>query len=180
MSIDAIRWAWAQKTGKATTKLILLSMADRCSEDHECYPSVKRLSDDTELDRKTILKGLADLEKTGLISDTGERKGATKSVKVFRLNGVVCRHSDDVSSPENGTANNESNPKSGTAKQSQNRDSLPENSSPKNGTASQEAVPFFPPSSTVFPVKLSQKRDTEPLKEPLKEPIKEKSKKKEK
>lgn len=52
MSLDATRWAWLQGGIKPTAKFVLLSMADRAGEDHECYPSIKRLCDDTNLDRK--------------------------------------------------------------------------------------------------------------------------------
>ncbi|MGK3404269.1 helix-turn-helix domain-containing protein, partial [Escherichia coli] len=42
-----------------------------------CYPSIERLVKDTCLNKKTVQAGLISLMKMGLISDTGERKGAT-------------------------------------------------------------------------------------------------------
>ncbi|SPL72293.1 helix-turn-helix domain-containing protein [Acinetobacter stercoris] len=121
MSLDASRWAWQirqkQKKGgclKALKKLVLLSLADRASEEHCAYPSMSRLVEDTEMDRKTVLKIIEELIEDGLIIDTGERKGKTKQVKVYQLVGVKGRESepsliffdsenDDSKSPKDGT-----------------------------------------------------------------------------
>ncbi|AOA58256.1 helix-turn-helix domain-containing protein [Acinetobacter larvae] len=121
MSLDATNWAWRvqlqQKKGgssKPLKKLLLLSLADRAGEDHCCYPSVGRLVEDTEMDRKTVLKIIDELIEDGLILDTGERKGRTKQVKVYRLMGVNGRETvptlvhldtknNELKSPNNGT-----------------------------------------------------------------------------
>ena len=98
MSLDATNWAWKitlnEKLGgsrKPLKRLLLLSLADRAGEDHCCYPSMARLERDTGLERKTVLKIIAELLEEGLIEDTGERKGTTKRVKVYRLIGVNGR-----------------------------------------------------------------------------------------
>ncbi|WP_336022275.1 helix-turn-helix domain-containing protein [Acinetobacter lwoffii] len=98
MSLDATTWAWKvrqkQKPGGSTKplkRLVLLSLADRAGEDHCAYPSIARLVEDTEMDRKTVLKIIDELIQDGLIEDTGERKGRTKQVKVYRLVGVNGR-----------------------------------------------------------------------------------------
>ena len=103
MSLDATIWAWKirqkQKKGgsiKPLKKLVLLSLADRASEDHCAYPSVARLVEDTEMDRKTVLKIIDELVEDGLIIDTGERKGRTKQVKVYQLMGVCGRETEVV------------------------------------------------------------------------------------
>ena len=56
MSLDATIWVWKvrqkQKKGgslKPLKKLVLLSLADRASEDHCAYPSMARLVEDTEM-----------------------------------------------------------------------------------------------------------------------------------
>ncbi|EXB27687.1 helix-turn-helix domain protein [Acinetobacter baumannii 1437282] len=121
MSLDASMWAWKtrqkQKKGgalKPLKKLVLLSLADRAGEDHVCYPSIARLVEDTEMDRKTVLKIIDELIEDGLIVDTGERKGRTKQVKVYILIGIKGREtvpvtvlfdgeSDDLNSTNNGT-----------------------------------------------------------------------------
>jgi len=121
MSLDASIWAWKvhqkQKKGgslKPLKKLVLLSLADRASEDHCAYPSMARLVEDTEMDRKTVLKIIDELIEDGLIVDTGERKGRTKQVKVYQLVGINGRETvpttvhlddenDDLKSPNSGT-----------------------------------------------------------------------------
>ena len=121
MSLDATIWAWKvrqkQKRGgslKPLKKLVLLSLADRASEDHCAYPSMARLVEDTEMDRKTVLKIIDELIEDGLIVDTGERKGRTKQVKVYQLLGVKGRETipttvhlntedSDLKSPNSGT-----------------------------------------------------------------------------
>ncbi|WP_127491084.1 helix-turn-helix domain-containing protein [Acinetobacter calcoaceticus] len=121
MSLDATIWAWKtrqkQKAGgalKPLKKLVLLSLADRAGETHECYPSIARLVDDTEMDRKTVLKIIDELIEDGFIVDTGKREGKTKQVKVYLLIGVKGRETvpttvlfdtenDDLNSPNNGT-----------------------------------------------------------------------------
>lgn len=121
MSLDATIWVWKvrqkQKKGgslKPLKKLVLLSLADRASEDHCAYPSMARLVEDTEMDRKTVLKIIDELIEDGLIVDTGERKGRTKQVKVYQLLGVKGRETipttvhlntedSDLNSPNSGT-----------------------------------------------------------------------------
>ena len=112
MSLDATTWAWKvrqkQKPGGSTKplkRLVLLSLADRAGEDHCAYPSIARLVEDTEMDRKTVLKIIDELIQDGLIEDTGERKGRTKQVKVYRLVGVNGR--ETVPTMESFNAENE-------------------------------------------------------------------------
>lgn len=107
MSLDATKWAWdvqfperASGSLKALKRLVLLSLADRAGEDHTCFPSINRLRDDTTLDRKTVMKIIAELIEDGLIADTGERKGVTKQVKVYRLCGVSGRENKTVPTTE--------------------------------------------------------------------------------
>lgn len=82
MSRKSNDYAWELKL-KPTLKLTLLAMADRTNENHECFPSYKRLCEDTCLNVKTIQKNIGILLDLGLIADTGKRKGATQQVKVY-------------------------------------------------------------------------------------------------
>ena len=98
MSLDATNWAWraelCEKKGGCRIpykRLVLLSLADRAGEDHCAYPSMKRLEKDTGIERKTVLKIIAELIDDGFILDTGERKGVTKQVKVYKLRGINGR-----------------------------------------------------------------------------------------
>ena len=148
MSIDAIRWAFQQPVKPASAKFVLVTIADRAGEDHCAYPSIRRIVFDTGLNRKTVLQAVQLLMKVGLLERTGEMRGATDSVPVYRLIGVP-----DRSNPEIGTG-----PESGTGKQYRN---------------SPEAVSLFPSSGPNISAKQSQNRDTEPTKEPPREPTNE-------
>ena len=61
MSIDATSWAWIVPVRSSAQRLILLSLADRAGEDHKCYPSNKRLAEDTVLNIKTVQKVVNEL-----------------------------------------------------------------------------------------------------------------------
>ncbi|EKQ6563378.1 DnaT-like ssDNA-binding domain-containing protein [Escherichia coli] len=118
MSRHATDWAWETDPGSSSLKLILLSMADRADEYNLCYPSIERLVKDTCLNKKTVQAGLISLMKMGLISDTGERKGATKRVRVFSLNitknGNIKGNRGGGNEPENGNVTENGNiPKNG-------------------------------------------------------------------
>ncbi|WP_315316058.1 helix-turn-helix domain-containing protein [Pantoea vagans] len=105
MSRAATDWAWSLNL-KASQKLLLLSLADRADEYHCCYPSILRLVNDTGLDRKTIGKWINQMIEEGLLSDTGERKGPTKRVRVLKLNlDFKCTQRREDSSKVNGPKN---------------------------------------------------------------------------
>ena len=122
MSVDATRWAWAAPVKNAPQRLILLSLADRSGEDHKCYPSNKRLADDTVLNLKTVQKAVNELIEMGLILDTGERKGNTKQVRVLQLIGVNSREHNQ--------------PKNGAVKSTQKRNNTENGNDTKNGAVS--------------------------------------------
>lgn len=131
MSIEIISKVLKLDVKPSSCKFVLVALANCANdEDRTCYPSVKYLCDATSQDRKTVLENLKKLKNMGLISDTGNRKGFTGQVIVYKI------------ITENFTANSAEN---GTIKQSQNRNST------ENGT-----VPKFPPNSPVFPVKESR------------------------
>lgn len=99
MSVNATRFAWEydfSKCAKRSAKrLVLLSLADRANKEDTCFPSVARVCEDTCLDRKTVLNTINDLISLGIVTDTGDRKGATKQVRVLKINiGVVDNSTD--------------------------------------------------------------------------------------
>ncbi|WP_097728366.1 DnaT-like ssDNA-binding domain-containing protein, partial [Escherichia coli] len=96
MSIDALRWAKKVKTGSSSSKSVLTWLADMCGADLCAYPSVSALAEVTELNKKTVQDSLRHLMEIGLIVDTGERKGRTKQIVVYRLIGVE----ESVAEPE--------------------------------------------------------------------------------
>lgn len=147
MSRAATDWAWSLDL-KAPQKILILSLADRADEYHCCYPSIQRLVKDTGLDKKTISKWINLMIEDGLISDTGERKGPTKRVRVLRLNidAEYTQKRDDTEKgniPKNGSLNAPKNgslnvPKNGSLNQS-----LETNNEPKKKgfDAKKESIP---------------------------------------
>lgn len=157
MSVEAISWALKQPIQQSSAKFVLVVIAN-CADgkDFVAWPSTAYLAEATGQDRKTVMKNVALLRDLGVITDTGERKGETKQIPVYRLNDT-----------EFGTVKQtKSSTKNGTAKQSQKRNST------ENGT-----VPIFPSNGTNFPGKQSQfSLETVPktghgtVKEPSEEP----------
>lgn len=107
---------------KSYEKHLLTTLCIRADEKtFECWPSIKCLSVDTGLNRKTVQAGLVALIERGYIIRTGEMKGKTKSVPVLRVifgsdpvYGAALKLSDPVYSI--------SDPIYGTAKRSRIRD----------------------------------------------------------
>ena len=95
MSLDATKWAWEQKC-RPSHKLVLLSLADRAGESHECYPSIRRLVADTGLDRETIMDAISIMESMGILQviRTNGKQNA------YKLLGVSSRHEKHESAPE--------------------------------------------------------------------------------
>lgn len=86
MSFDALAWAAKQNTGSSATKLVLLGLAECASRpDALAFPSLAALVEFSSLDRKTVVSALDRLEAGGLITDTGNKMGRTKTIKVYQL-----------------------------------------------------------------------------------------------
>jgi hypothetical protein len=91
-------WAWKKSRNEltATEKLVLLSLADRANEDHECWPSKERLIQDTCLKRHTVFKAIASLESKGFLMKTGRKTGKMNRVDIYKLIGVEGRESNSA------------------------------------------------------------------------------------
>jgi biotin operon repressor len=85
MSIIAMTWVFKQPLRPSWLKFLLLALADNANDEGHCYPSGKYLCIKTSLNRKTVISGLDQLEAKGYLIDTGQRKGATKQVKVYQI-----------------------------------------------------------------------------------------------
>ncbi|WP_370606004.1 DnaT-like ssDNA-binding domain-containing protein [Citrobacter cronae] len=128
MSLDAMRWAKKAKTGRSSAKSVLTWMADMCGADFTTYPSIAALAEATELDKKTVQASLQHLVENGFIQDTGERRGRTKQIPVYKLVGVE----ESIEDAE----------RTQKREHYQKRDALKK---PKNGCIkSSETIPFFP------------------------------------
>lgn len=67
MSNAAITWAKKQKTGHSTRKAVLVAIADYADEMGRCWPSQKRIAEDTEFGERTVRRALSELEEMGFI-----------------------------------------------------------------------------------------------------------------
>ena len=90
MSWETQSWAAKQRPGSASAKLVLLGLASCADANHCAFPSVQWLCDFSDLNRKTVISAIQRLEDGmfPLIEDTGERRGRTGQVKVYRLAAV--------------------------------------------------------------------------------------------
>ena len=123
MSLDATLWAWSLGKDKVSPseKLVLLSMADRADDHHECFPSKERLISDTCLKRHTVFQCITSLINKNLIKKTGKKKGRLKNIDVYSLVNVTGREDSNsarkgtnkklnsFNSAENGTVNSAEN-----------------------------------------------------------------------
>ena len=86
MSWQALADAARYPAASAAEKLMLLAYADRHNDETGCaYPSIEWLCQFSSLNRKTVIAAIAKLEAASVLTDTGERTGRTKQIKVYRL-----------------------------------------------------------------------------------------------
>lgn len=60
-------WAKRQRTGSATRKLVLLTIADYASDDGIAWPAQRTLAKETELNERSIRRALDHMEASGLL-----------------------------------------------------------------------------------------------------------------
>lgn len=77
-------WAYGQKM-KSSVKFVLVTLCNYADAEGRLWPSLADLVEKTCLDRKTVIAAVGALEEAGLLADTGERKGKTRQVKVYRI-----------------------------------------------------------------------------------------------
>lgn len=100
MSVAALTIAFSAKLGKSSTKAVLVALADRADDvTGTCFPSVADIVERTELDRKTVLACLKELELRKFLQDTGKRCGKTHQVKVWHLDLALIKESSVKASP---------------------------------------------------------------------------------
>ena len=64
MSFKLAGWAWDQPVN-ATTKLVLLALAETANDDGECWPGRKHLAKKCSLSGRSITNATAALEAAG-------------------------------------------------------------------------------------------------------------------
>lgn len=92
MSLDATIHAWKLKGISPTQKLVLLSLADRAGEDHTCWPSMKRISDDCCLSKSSVKRAINQLCEIGILRRENRVQGKANLSSVYQIIGVQDRH----------------------------------------------------------------------------------------
>lgn len=85
MSVEAITWALGQPIKHSTAKFVLVCLANCADSEGRAWPSIAYLCEATAQDRKTVIENLRRLKEAGLLQSTGEMKGRTGQVPVYRL-----------------------------------------------------------------------------------------------
>ena len=67
MSREARDWAWRCRGLTPALRCIVLALAEHADEEGRCWPSLTRLAELTEVDRRTVTRGLTELEDRGLM-----------------------------------------------------------------------------------------------------------------
>jgi DNA-binding transcriptional ArsR family regulator len=74
MSIEALNWAWEQPVAKAATKLVLLALADHSNADGECWPSMKRVAERSDISPRHVSRAVDELVELGLVEKANRRR----------------------------------------------------------------------------------------------------------
>jgi DNA-binding transcriptional MocR family regulator len=75
MSVQAISWALSVKTGSPSAKAVLLAIANYADANGRCWPSQRRIADETEQSIDSVQRRLRDLEKGGFIARERRDRG---------------------------------------------------------------------------------------------------------
>lgn len=85
MSLNYLHAVFTASIKGSARKLVLCAMANLADEEGCCYPSNPYLQGITSLNEKTIRRSIHELIARGYLEDTGERKGRTKQVIVYKI-----------------------------------------------------------------------------------------------
>jgi hypothetical protein len=86
MSVQAITWALSIRAGSPSAKCVLLALANYANDRGQCWPSQKRLADETDQSVDSVQRRLRELEARGIITrfDRARRYGR-RAVTVYGL-----------------------------------------------------------------------------------------------
>lgn len=120
MSVQAIVWAINQKVGNTPSKLILLMLANRAGVENTCFPSISLICTETELSPRTVIRGLAFLERREFISRKRIQKttgGRLNNLYALNMPGLSANLTPGLSAKSEGLSatvgtykNNDLNP----------------------------------------------------------------------
>jgi hypothetical protein len=153
MSFDAQRRAWDLIRSKRfdlrpSDRLVLLALADRMNDSGECWPSIESISDDTGLDKSTIITAKNRLIEAGIV-DQKKRFGTSP---IYRITIPEIQNSENTencaSIPENKNSENAYS-------------SIPETPTQVLRVSGKEPI-IEPINKPVIPLKKKRKRLTNP------------------
>ena len=110
MSIQAINnvFAAAPVDLSPSKVLVLLALANRTNDFGYCWPSYKKISEDTRLSRRQVIRILSELEESGEIIVTRRRKDNTNSASnMYQLHDKYLTSASDATSPPSDTTSPE-------------------------------------------------------------------------
>lgn len=100
MSLEAIRWSKAQRTGSPTAKAVLFALAEAANREGRCFISQAEIAEVTELSRRAIVAQLQLLEKMGLIErEHRHRKDGSRTSDSYQL-AVPSQSAPDAHRPD--------------------------------------------------------------------------------
>jgi hypothetical protein len=86
MSIHYISASFRAKTGNPLRKLVLIKLCDNANDDGYCFPSYKRISDECEISRRSVINHINQLEIDGVISKSNRFKNGEFTSNEFIIN----------------------------------------------------------------------------------------------
>lgn len=104
MSVQAIAWVAKQECGGPSGKVLLYALANYADEHGRCWPSQKRLAEDTELSDRSIRTWIGKLAEMGLLCVEKEARGRSHPA-VIVLNLAAAERRKQLP-PENISAGN--------------------------------------------------------------------------
>ena len=85
MSVKALAWAWVQDI-PATTKMVLMALADHADDDGVCWPGIKGVSEKCGLNPRSVRRHISRLCHMGLIESVPRyRSDGSRTSNLFIL-----------------------------------------------------------------------------------------------
>tara|TARA_R110000782_G_C14819205_1_gene413801 strand:+ start:15476 stop:16264 length:789 start_codon:yes stop_codon:yes gene_type:complete len=91
MSFQTMADALKVKTGNVYSKTILLCLANYANEENTCFPSVARISEETEISRRSVQRWLRDLEEKGFITTEKRYDNNKQTSSIYHINTDAFR-----------------------------------------------------------------------------------------
>jgi biotin operon repressor len=98
MSVTVMSWAWEQECPTATTKLVLLKLADNANDAGVCWPSMATIAQHCGIARETVVRTIKTLADAGLLSIEHRTAEGVKLPNIYHL-PVARGGSDERSLP---------------------------------------------------------------------------------